>query len=54
MTVSPRVRPDLWFDGQAREAAEFYVSVFSQFEGPERFRNRDRPGHGRRDSGVRD
>ena len=28
MTVSPKVSPFLWFDGQAREAAEFYVSVF--------------------------
>ncbi|MER7316172.1 MULTISPECIES: VOC family protein [Streptomyces] len=23
-----KIRPCLWFDGQAREAAEFYVSVF--------------------------
>ena len=28
MTASPKVSPFLWFDGQAREAAEFYVSVF--------------------------
>ena len=28
MRASPKVSPHLWFDGQAREAAEFYVSVF--------------------------
>ncbi len=28
MTVQPKVNPFLWFDGQAEEAAEFYVSVF--------------------------
>ena len=28
MTATPSVSPFLWFDGQAREAAEFYVSVF--------------------------
>lgn len=24
----PRITPNLWFDGQALEAAEFYVSIF--------------------------
>ena len=24
----PRITPNLWFDTQAQEAAEFYVSVF--------------------------
>ena len=28
MTASPKISPFLWFDGRAREAAEFYVSVF--------------------------
>ncbi len=28
MTVSPKINPFLWFDGQCQEAAEFYVSVF--------------------------
>ena len=28
MTVASRISPFLWFDGQAEEAAEFYVSVF--------------------------
>ena len=28
MTATPKVSPFLCFDGQAREAAEFYVSVF--------------------------
>lgn len=28
MTVTSRISPFLWFDGQAEEAAEFYVSVF--------------------------
>ncbi|WP_432255492.1 VOC family protein [Limimaricola sp. AA108-03] len=28
----PRIRPCLWFDGQAEEAAEFYVSVFPNSE----------------------
>ena len=28
MTATPKISPFLWFDGQAREAAEFYVSVF--------------------------
>ena len=26
--ISQRISPCLWFDGQAREAAEFYTSVF--------------------------
>ena len=28
MSEQPKVRPCLWFDSQALEAAEFYVSVF--------------------------
>ena len=28
MTEQPKVRPCLWFDSQALEAVEFYVSVF--------------------------
>ena len=28
MSQQPKVRPCLWFDGRASEAAEFYVSVF--------------------------
>ena len=28
MTVQPKISPFLWFDGQCREAAAFYVSVF--------------------------
>ena len=24
----PRITPNLWFDTQSKEAAEFYVSVF--------------------------
>ena len=28
----PRIVPNLWFDGQALEAAEFYVSVFPNSE----------------------
>ena len=28
MTVQSKVNPFLWFDGQAKESAEFYVSVF--------------------------
>ena len=28
MSATPNISPCLWFDGQAREAAEFYVSVF--------------------------
>jgi predicted 3-demethylubiquinone-9 3-methyltransferase (glyoxalase superfamily) len=27
-TTMPRITPNLWFDTQAQEAAEFYVSVF--------------------------
>lgn len=26
--LSSRIRPSLWFDGRAREAAEFYVAIF--------------------------
>ncbi|MXW26161.1 MAG: VOC family protein [Dehalococcoidia bacterium] len=26
--VGSRIRPSMWFDGRAREAAEFYVGVF--------------------------
>ena len=29
-TPSPRVTPFLWYDGQAEEAARFYVSVFGK------------------------
>lgn len=29
MTVQPTIAPCLWFDGNAEEAAEFYVSVFA-------------------------
>jgi predicted 3-demethylubiquinone-9 3-methyltransferase (glyoxalase superfamily) len=25
---APRITPFLWFDGQAREAADFYISIF--------------------------
>ena len=28
MPVTPKIRPMLWFDGQAEEAATFYVSIF--------------------------
>jgi predicted 3-demethylubiquinone-9 3-methyltransferase (glyoxalase superfamily) len=28
MPVSPKILPMLWFDGQAEEAARFYVSIF--------------------------
>ena len=28
MPVTPKVRPMLWFDGQAEEAAKLYVSIF--------------------------
>lgn len=28
MTVKQRISPCLWFDGQAEEAANFYVSIF--------------------------
>ena len=28
MSATPKVHPFLWFDGQAEEAARFYVSVF--------------------------
>jgi predicted 3-demethylubiquinone-9 3-methyltransferase (glyoxalase superfamily) len=28
MTITQRITPCLWFDGQAEEAATFYVSVF--------------------------
>jgi predicted 3-demethylubiquinone-9 3-methyltransferase (glyoxalase superfamily) len=29
MTITQRITPCLWFDGQAEEAATFYVSVFN-------------------------
>jgi len=28
MPVTPKIRPMLWFDGQAEEAAKLYVSIF--------------------------
>jgi len=28
----PRITPDLWFDTEGKEAAEFYVSVFPNSE----------------------
>jgi predicted 3-demethylubiquinone-9 3-methyltransferase (glyoxalase superfamily) len=31
-TTMPRITPNLWFDGNGEEAAEFYVSVFPSSE----------------------
>ncbi|RYG52845.1 MAG: VOC family protein, partial [Chitinophagaceae bacterium] len=28
MTIQPKVTPFLWFDNQAEEAMNFYVSIF--------------------------
>jgi predicted 3-demethylubiquinone-9 3-methyltransferase (glyoxalase superfamily) len=28
MSINPRIRPCLWFDGQAEEAARFYTGIF--------------------------
>jgi predicted 3-demethylubiquinone-9 3-methyltransferase (glyoxalase superfamily) len=28
MTITHRITPCLWFDGEAEEAARFYVSIF--------------------------
>ncbi len=28
MPIKQRITPFLWFDGQAEEAAKFYVSIF--------------------------
>ncbi len=28
MTLTPKLNPFLWFDGQSEEAAKFYVSIF--------------------------
>ena len=28
MPGTPKIRPMLWFDGQAEEAAKLYVSIF--------------------------
>ena len=28
MSVAPKIQPSLWFGGNAREAAEFYTSIF--------------------------
>jgi predicted 3-demethylubiquinone-9 3-methyltransferase (glyoxalase superfamily) len=30
MTIKHRIAPCLWFDGQAEEAAKFYVSIFKK------------------------
>ena len=32
ITTAPAINPFLWFDGQAKEAAEFYTSVFPDSE----------------------
>jgi predicted 3-demethylubiquinone-9 3-methyltransferase (glyoxalase superfamily) len=32
MTIKHRIAPCLWFDGQAEEAAKFYVSIFKKAE----------------------
>jgi predicted 3-demethylubiquinone-9 3-methyltransferase (glyoxalase superfamily) len=34
-TQKHKITPHLWFDTQAKEAAEFYCSVFSAIDGPE-------------------
>jgi predicted 3-demethylubiquinone-9 3-methyltransferase (glyoxalase superfamily) len=31
-TAMPRITPNLWFDTESKEAAEFYVSVFPNSE----------------------
>ena len=28
----PRITPNLWFDSEAKDAAEFYVSIFPNSE----------------------
>lgn len=32
MTATHKITPNLWFDGNAKEAADFYVSVFKDAE----------------------
>ena len=38
----PKVTPFLWFDKNAEEAANFYVSIFKT-QGSERFLDRETP-----------
>jgi predicted 3-demethylubiquinone-9 3-methyltransferase (glyoxalase superfamily) len=44
----PRISPFLWFDGQARAAAEFYVSIFpnSKILGIHRYGEAGQEQHG--------
>ena len=49
MSVTPRISPFLWFDQQAEEAAQFYVSVFpnSKITAVSRYPKAGQETHGR-------
>jgi predicted 3-demethylubiquinone-9 3-methyltransferase (glyoxalase superfamily) len=51
--VTPKITPFLWFDSQAEQAAEFYVSVFdnSRIKQINRYGNAGKAIHGR-DAGT--
>jgi predicted 3-demethylubiquinone-9 3-methyltransferase (glyoxalase superfamily) len=52
-TVTPKITPFLWFDSQAEQAAEFYVSVFenSRIKQINRYGKAGKDTHGR-DAGT--
>ena len=49
MKIKPTIRPFLWFDDKAEEAAEFYVSIFknSKISSVTRSTEAGREVHGR-------
>ena len=52
-TITPKITPFLWFDSQAEQAAEFYVSVFenSRIKQINRYGRAGKETHGR-DAGT--
>ena len=45
--MQQKIVPNLWFDTQAEEAAEFYVSVFGELADHRARRTTPRPGRAR-------
>lgn len=53
--IQQKITPNLWFDGQAEEAAEYYVSVFVEDSGIDlvtRFTDEGKEIHGREAGSV--
>ena len=42
----PRITPFLWFDSNAEEAAEYYLSIFKNSRRLDELQRRSKPGDG--------